>query len=310
VNFDCFQAIHKRAALLASVSTTLIDWHQSIYGQLLRITDPLTLAKVRQFWVKYSGFANLSTALDNIREKFMQCFVGIHEEKSRGKSLSGMRSVGATCMDPQAMESVTEEFERFWKSGVIGGLRELTEAATYISPLFVHSNIGADECVIHYGTDPILGFHCASVFAETISAMSSVSRYSQRSTLDENVNRLARSAMLEFKQWCAAFQSVARSALLDPSLLKISPSVINMSRPITSWDTDNLARSLVSVYNEMFKDEDFTSQRPVGCSQLSPFPRWRRKAEELNLNLRENVTPNFSCQNHSILLELRPISLP
>jgi hypothetical protein len=80
--------------------------------------------------------------------------------------------------------------------------------------------------------------------------------------------------------------------------------------PIPSWDTDNLARSLVSIYNEMFKDEDFTSQRPVGCSQLSPFPRWTRKAEELNLNLRENVTPNFSCQNHSILLELRPISLP
>jgi hypothetical protein len=50
---------------------------------------------------------------------------------------------------------------------------------------------------------------------------SAVSRYSPRSTLDENVNRLARSAMLEFKQWCAAFQSVARSALLDPSLLKI-----------------------------------------------------------------------------------------
>jgi hypothetical protein len=131
VNFDCFQAIRKRAALLASVSTTLIDWHQSIYGQLLRITDPLTLEKVRQFWVEYSGFANLSsTALDNIREKFMQRFFSIHEKKSRGKSLSGMRSVGATGMDPQAMESVTEELERFWKSGVIGSLRELTEAAT------------------------------------------------------------------------------------------------------------------------------------------------------------------------------------
>jgi hypothetical protein len=222
VNFDCFQAVRKRAALLVNISTTLNEWHQSIYGQLLRITDPLTLAKVRQFWVKYSKFANRSSAaLDNIREKFMQRFFCIHEEKSRGKSLSGMRSVGATCMNPQAMESVTEEFERFWKSGVIGSLRELTEAATYINPLFVHSNIGADECVIHYGTDPILGFHCVSVFAETIPTMSSVFRYSQRSTLDENVNRLARSAMLQFKQWCAAFQSVARSALLDPTLLKI-----------------------------------------------------------------------------------------
>jgi hypothetical protein len=58
INFDCFQAIHKRAALLVSISSTLNDWHQSDYGRLLRITDPSTLAIVRQFWIKYSKFAN------------------------------------------------------------------------------------------------------------------------------------------------------------------------------------------------------------------------------------------------------------
>jgi hypothetical protein len=121
----------------------------------------------------------------------MQRFFDINPEKCPGGNLSGVRSVGAICTSAHtmahAMESVSEMFKRFWKSGVVGGLPEVTEAATYINPLFVHSNIGGDNCVIHYGTDPILGCHCASAFAETIPTMSSVSlgTYSQKSTLDE-----------------------------------------------------------------------------------------------------------------------------
>src|SRR5271170_4561077 len=140
----------------------------------------------------------------------------------QGVSLSGMRSVGAPCLN--AMDSVAEEFIRFWETGVVGSLPELTETATFVNPLFVYSNIGGDQCLIHYGTDPILGFHCAAAFAETLpgSKLSgSLNPYTRISSLEENVHRLCRTAVLEFKSRCAAFKSVADRSRRKPSSLAI-----------------------------------------------------------------------------------------
>jgi hypothetical protein len=92
------------------------------------------------------------------------------------------------------MDSVVKEFDRFWETGVVGGLPEFTETATYINPLFVYSNIGGDQCLIHYGTDPILSFHCAAAFAETLPSSrlsESLTPYTKTSSLEENVLRLA-----------------------------------------------------------------------------------------------------------------------
>jgi len=224
VDSDCFEAIRERATLLTTISSTLSDWDHSEYGQIIRVTDSETLAQVRKFWVKYSSLATLpSKKLQDIRERFMQEFRQIRNQKVKGFSLSGMRSVGAPGLN--AMESVTKEFDRFWETGVVGGLPEFTETATYINPLFVYSNIGGDQCLIHYGTDPILGFHCAAAFAETLPSSKlseSLTPYTKTSSLEENVHRLARTAVLEFKSWCVAFKSVADPARNgEPSSLAI-----------------------------------------------------------------------------------------
>ena len=213
----CFNAISERALLLTSLSATLSDWDDSEYAQFFRVTDSETLAQVRKFWMKYGDFASLSSSeLRAIRETFMRNFCQTRKEMVKGVSLSGMRSVGAPCLN--AMDSIAEEYNRFWETGVIGGLPEFTETATYINPLFVYSNIGGDQCVIHYGTDPILGFHCAAAFAETSKRSEALKSYTKGSTLEENVRRLSRTAVLEFKSWCLAFKSVVRR---DPSSLTI-----------------------------------------------------------------------------------------
>lgn len=220
IDSGCFNAISERAVLLTSLSATLSDWDDSEYAQFFRVTDSETLAQVRKFWMKYSDLANLSSSeLQAIRETFMRDFRQIRKEKVKGVSLSGMRSVGAPCLN--AIDSIIEEFNRFWETGVIGGLPEFTETATCINPLFVYSNVGGHQCVIHYGTDPILGFHCAAAFAETLASSKvseSLKAYTKGSKLEENVRRLSRTAVLEFKSWCVAFRSFARR---DPSSLTI-----------------------------------------------------------------------------------------
>jgi len=130
--------------------------------------------------------------------------------------VSGFRSIGAPCLD--AGEVIIESFQKFWDTGVAGSLPELTKDATCLNPLFVYSEVGGNRCTIHYGTDPILGFHCSSAFVD----MASDSKpYKQNVTLKEKMYRLARTAVVEFKEWCIAFQSLAQEAQNDPTLLFI-----------------------------------------------------------------------------------------
>jgi len=223
VDPGCFNAISERAALLTKTSSTLSEWENSDFGQLLRVTDVRTLTQVREFWIKYSDMAKLSSRkFKEIRERFMHAFRQIRKEKVPGISVSGLRAVGAPFMN--AMESVGEEYNRFWETGIIGGLPEFTQMATHINPLFVCSKLGGDQCVIHYGTDPILGFHCAPAFAETIGSPclpKSPNPSIRTSRLDENVHRLSRTAVVEFKAWCVSFQSVATRSGLEQTSLAI-----------------------------------------------------------------------------------------
>lgn len=220
IDAGCFQAIHERSELLVTISSTLSEWHRSRYGRILRVIDSETLFKVRQFWVKYCGLADMTNKLNRIRDRFMTDFRQIREKRA-GVSLSGMRSFGAISMI--AAELVIEIFQRFWDTGVVSGLPELTKGATYINPLFVYSNIGGEQCVIHYGTDPIMGFHCAVALMETTHSpiLHSLGPYNQNATLEEKVHRVARAAILEFKSWCAVFHSIASQTQREPGLLRI-----------------------------------------------------------------------------------------
>ena len=216
VTSEISKAIHDRAELLVRTSESFSEWHQSKYGRILRINDCESLTKIREYWVKYASVAGQSLNKQNqMRDEFMCEFRQIRNRVNQ-ISVSGLRSVGATCLD--AGEALIESFKRFWDTGVIGSLPELTKDATCLNPLFVYSKIGGNRCTVHYGTDPILGFHCSSAF---IDIPSDSKPYKQSATLKEKVYRLARTAVSEFKEWCIAFQSFAQEAHRDPILLSV-----------------------------------------------------------------------------------------
>jgi hypothetical protein len=160
INTNVFEKIHKRATLLLKTSATLSHWHESKYGKVLRIMDVISLAKIREFWTKYAAFAELpAKTLETRSNQFMKEFRAIHKSLN-AQFMSGIRAVGPTFLNADVLPFVADAFDKFWATGVIGGLKELVTGAKYVNPLFVYSNIGIDQCIIHYGTDPVLGFHC------------------------------------------------------------------------------------------------------------------------------------------------------
>jgi len=216
VTSEISKAIHDRAELLVRTSETFSEWHQSKYGQILRICDAESLTKIREYWVKYARVSEQSLSKqDQMRDEFIREFRQIRNRVNQ-ISISGLRSVGATL---DVGEVVIESFKRFWDTGVIGSLPELTKDTSRLNPLFIYSKIGGNRCTIHYGTDPILGFHCSSAFVDSPS--DSKGPYKQSATLEEKVSRLARTAVAEFREWCTAFQSFAQDVRRDPTVLSV-----------------------------------------------------------------------------------------
>jgi MYND finger len=212
---ECFQEIHDRSSLLHQFSADLETWHSCKYGDVLRFTDAKSLHQVRRIWAKYSNFpAPGSAPHRKFRDDFMKQVGRIHKEKLQGGfSVSGVRSAGINSI--AALVVISESFGRFWKTGVAGGLPELTENATCLNPLLVFSEAGGDRCSIHYGADPLLGFHCSTAFVEMSpveSSKFSPDQYRQSEDREISIRRFVKTAMEQFKAWCISFQSAAVEA--------------------------------------------------------------------------------------------------
>jgi MYND finger len=169
------------------------------------------LSQVRQFWKKYHGFAAPeSKDHKTFRDAFVKSFVDIHRTKAGGLIGSAIRAAGANAT--AAIYAVIKEFDTFWATGVVGGLSELQQNATCLNPLFVFSKLGGERCMIYFGCDPILGFHCSTAFAEILpdeTTLSSFPQYRESEDTETSVRRFAKTAMHRFKLWCSAFRSAA-----------------------------------------------------------------------------------------------------
>ena len=206
---ECFQEIQKRASLLVSISAGVEEWNSSKYGRILGIPDTRTLNLLYQLWQNYSNFPKPDSNEHKIsRDRFMKAF---HKSQVHdGITLSGLRAAGPNAI--HALDSSSHAF-RFWKTGVLGGLDELRTNATCVNPLFVFSKFGGEDCVIHYGTDPIYGFHCSTAFVEVYHKADHTTspQYTDSESSEVTLRRFVKTAMNQFKAWCSAFQVATTS---------------------------------------------------------------------------------------------------
>ena len=76
--------------------------------------------------------------------------------------MMAMRSAGP--LAPFTMKAASDQFKRFWESGVTDDGIHDTTSAKHANPTFAFSMSG-DKVAVYYGTDPILGFHLAETLA-------------------------------------------------------------------------------------------------------------------------------------------------
>uniref|UniRef100_D8PPJ1 MYND-type domain-containing protein n=1 Tax=Schizophyllum commune (strain H4-8 / FGSC 9210) TaxID=578458 RepID=D8PPJ1_SCHCM len=186
---------------LLAVSENLDQWSGSSYAKFIKPRTEHTLRDMRRFWFKYVTTTFFIPALkQHMRETLEK---GIQEVTDGCDNMADVQtaSLSAGLFWEQMFKSglAGKHYAHYWKHGVVGG--SPTATATEVNPTFMYTEFGTGF-TLHYGSDPILGFHLAGLFAPIEGRparpdIAEIGAYVQR----------------EFGDWCAAFRTRLASAV-------------------------------------------------------------------------------------------------
>ncbi|KAI9867364.1 MAG: hypothetical protein M1813_008922 [Trichoglossum hirsutum] len=194
--------LQDNASRLVQVSDCVDMWLASPYGRLIEFMSQDTLKQLRTYWSLYAETKNFTNAQKKAFEyRAREGISKIYRERIGGSnSFHGFRSAGAHRMG--AMETMAKAFKGFWDNGVVGGtsdgvLRLGRGGKGWVNPMFAISSAPTGNVAVHYGSDPLLGFHLAEAFDS-----------SKPSVKVEQVVYLAKS---QFRDWCNSFVMFAKT---------------------------------------------------------------------------------------------------
>ncbi|PQE33060.1 MYND finger protein [Rutstroemia sp. NJR-2017a WRK4] len=191
---------------LLEVSKSFDTWSSSSYGKTLHFLSVDTLEQIRNVWTQYYEKATLGAEGKKQWEaKYTRGIQAIFDQyliqDKGGVMMHGVRSTGPHWIS--AVKVLSSCFQKYWKTGVVAGnshdkedLKRCTGGRA--NPLMAISSATYGEFAVHYGSDPLLGFHLAGAFDNE----------SSDETYEVKVVELAKS---QFREWCRVFRDQHRA---------------------------------------------------------------------------------------------------
>ncbi|MCJ1398443.1 hypothetical protein MMC11_001642 [Xylographa trunciseda] len=199
---ESLELLHIQAKKLSSLSASTQNWRASKYGRLLKFCDQGTLLRVKRIWdcyVSSSLSSDETTSSKHCFETRMQKAREMQADKLGAgtvTNLTGFRS--AAPLSILALHDLPKLFQDFWKHGVTDVDHDTILESKNTNPMFFGSL--ADALTLHYGTDPLLGFHLATAYASLTKG--SPFELSEKSQLPKAVE----AARLQFRKWSTSFR--------------------------------------------------------------------------------------------------------
>ncbi|KAG9312019.1 hypothetical protein JVU11DRAFT_7293 [Chiua virens] len=147
---------------LIPLAENMESWRAGPYGHFLTTCDAATLAHLRRVWTTYLDVANLSPEQAKRFEQRFREGMKDMRQKTRGGTTTASRSAGPLVFD--VSQAVGRQFDSYWTSGITDDSTQGQKRRLTINPTFAFS-IDGGKFSVHYGTDPLCGFHLAEEFA-------------------------------------------------------------------------------------------------------------------------------------------------
>lgn len=199
--------LRTQAQKLHSLSVSLGTWRESKYGKLIRMCDHGSLEKVREMWNFY-GVERKGKELFRFKEQLEACIRKSNQHKARlgiGINLTGFRSSSPAHL--HSIDNLDALHKHYWERGSTDLNQSTLSLAVHANPMFMSLD---DNVVLHYGIDPLLGFHLATAYVP-LAPTSPLFRSSTGITPLENVVEAAKT---EFHVWAISFRNYAHSVNL------------------------------------------------------------------------------------------------
>ncbi|KAI1821825.1 hypothetical protein F4861DRAFT_541599 [Xylaria intraflava] len=181
---------------LHELSSTMDTWRQGKYGSLLTFCDSATLADVREMWAFYS-MERRGVELLRFKRRFESV---LEEAKAKKGQMQSVNIRSAMPVHNGALEDLSTLHDHFWKHGSTELNANIRASEKHPNPTFLSGENGAP---VHYGTDPLHGFHLAAAFAPLRSDDAAFDQINKLPRLE----RVVAVARMEFREWIASYRS-------------------------------------------------------------------------------------------------------
>ncbi|KAL1616873.1 hypothetical protein SLS56_011241 [Neofusicoccum ribis] len=189
--------IQHQAQQLADLATSPDSWSSSPYGSWAKFLDDDTRIRTRSVWLQYAETSTFTKEQSRAFERRGRNGISnMYKTKVQHVGVMGgaVRSAGAHAA--RAAEVMATAYRAYWTTGVVGGNEEDVAALEIggrgrMNPLFAVSSASNGDFAVHYGSDPLHGFHLAQAFDLPVSTKG-----------PDTINRLVNLAKSEFREWC------------------------------------------------------------------------------------------------------------
>ncbi|KAI3318107.1 hypothetical protein HD806DRAFT_324747 [Xylariaceae sp. AK1471] len=190
--------VKRQAEKLAPMMSDLDEWQRGPYGYLLDFCDQGSLTLVEPIMQKYAAAKSDATSMDALSnhldhsKRLRQVLTG---QSTDNTVLTGIRSAAPLAV--LAAQHLPSTYQHFWEQGTF-----LTHSSPVVNPLFSESL--SENVALHYGTDPTLGFHLATAFAQLAPS----SPFRVKDSTEKGLQRIIEAARSQFHEWAAAYKKL------------------------------------------------------------------------------------------------------
>lgn len=161
VDDESLNFLRDQASKLLSTAASAEEWNRGKYGATIRFCDSYTFSQVSKLWEAYALRPSDGQAFKGQQDKLRH---GLRKARDIQNDLVGNATVysGLRSAAPRAdaaLDDVDAAYKTFWKTG--SSRQHQKEKPTNYNPMF--STIDP-RYVLHYGTDPVIGYHLATKY--------------------------------------------------------------------------------------------------------------------------------------------------
>ncbi|KAJ1334064.1 DUF4470 domain-containing protein [Microdochium nivale] len=246
--------LRDRAQRLFSLSESLQSWRLGAYGKVMDFCDEGTLRNVRAVWAFY---AKPDTA---VLKQYIDKSLTFRNARDLNRNITGLRSAEPVVVGADIVVDLPEIHESYWEHGTTATEQQAIKAANKFNPAFATLD---GDTVLHYGCDPMLGFHLATIAAQATG--SSTSLYLGNRNQNKRREVLVAAAKSEFRQWANSFKSNAS----DITIRFFTGDALAFATLLQKQDSRTTAA--MQMYRNQFQfDPVVLDETMYGCNATAP----------------------------------------